>query len=89
MIQSASEKLNMPMDKFFINIQHYGNTSAASIPIALAEAFLQKRIFPGDLIMMIGFGAGLSWGVTVMQVSHDAFFSSHAERTVKTVSRYP
>lgn len=57
------------MDKFYVNIHKYGNSSAASIPIALAEAVAQETISPGDLVMMIGFGAGLSWGVTVMQTS--------------------
>lgn len=76
-IQSASERLEIPMDKFFANIHQYGNTSAASIPIALAEAVEQKRIHPGDLVMMVGFGAGLSWGVSVMQMSYNALTLVH------------
>jgi 3-oxoacyl-[acyl-carrier-protein] synthase-3 len=45
-----------------INIEKYGNTSSASIPIALYEAYEQGRINKGDLVVLVGFGAGLSWG---------------------------
>lgn len=45
-----------------VNIEKYGNTSSASIPIALHEAFQEGRIKKGDLVVLVGFGAGLSWG---------------------------
>lgn len=68
-IESAADKLRIPSDKFFLNIHNYGNTSSASIPISLSEAVRQNQLSPGDLVLFIGFGAGLSWGVSVMQVS--------------------
>src|SRR6185369_9721616 len=65
-IDSATEKMGFPKDKVFVNIDRYGNTSAASVPIALDEALKAGRCGPGDWIIMVGFGAGLTWaGVTV------------------------
>jgi 3-oxoacyl-[acyl-carrier-protein] synthase-3 len=49
------------------NIQVYGNTTAASIPIALHEAVLDGRVQPGNLVMLLGFGAGLTWGATLVR----------------------
>jgi 3-oxoacyl-[acyl-carrier-protein] synthase-3 len=69
MIERAAELAHISLDKVFINLEKYGNTSAASIPIALAEAIEQKRVSSGDLVVMIGFGAGLTWGVQVIQVA--------------------
>ncbi|WP_328801578.1 beta-ketoacyl-ACP synthase III [Paenibacillus sp. LX16] len=68
-IEHAAVKLKIPLDKFFINIEKYGNTSAASIPIALAEAMEQQRIQAGDIVVLAGFGAGLAWGVQVIQIA--------------------
>jgi 3-oxoacyl-[acyl-carrier-protein] synthase-3 len=48
-----------------VNIQEYGNTSAASIPIALSEAVRDGRVKPGNVIVFVGFGGGLSWGAVV------------------------
>lgn len=59
-IQYASKRLKIPMDKFFVNIEHYGNTSAASIPIALDELNRQNVLKEGDLIILTAFGGGLS-----------------------------
>ena len=61
-IDSAAKYLKMPEDKVVINIQEYGNTSAASIPIALSEAVESGKIKDGDIIVFVGFGGGLSWG---------------------------
>ncbi|MBI5360072.1 MAG: ketoacyl-ACP synthase III [Planctomycetes bacterium] len=61
-IESAAEKLNYPMEKMFVNIHKYGNTSAASIPIALDEAHSSGRLKDGDVVVMAAFGAGLTWG---------------------------
>ena len=61
-IESAAEKLNIPMEKVYVNIQKYGNTSAGSIPVALDEANRSGRIKRGDIIVMVAFGAGLTWG---------------------------
>ncbi len=66
-IQAAARSLEMPIEKFFINLEKYGNTSAASIPIAMCEAVEAGRIEPGDHVVMVGFGAGLTWGAAVVQ----------------------
>jgi 3-oxoacyl-[acyl-carrier-protein] synthase-3 len=61
-IDSAVETLGISPDKVFVNVDRYGNTSAASIPIALHEAVEQERIKRGSNVLMVGFGAGLTWG---------------------------
>lgn len=66
-IQSVAERAGMPMDKVFVNIQKYGNTSAASIPIALAEAVETGRLEKGMLIGMVAFGAGFTWGAALVR----------------------
>ena len=66
-IQAAVRALKMPMDKFFVNLERYGNTSGASIPIALCEAVDAGRLSPGDHLVMVGFGAGLTWAASVIQ----------------------
>jgi len=65
-IQSAMKTLKVPPEKVFINVQHYGNTSAASIPIALCEAIAEGRVKAGSNLLLVGFGAGLSWGSAVL-----------------------
>jgi 3-oxoacyl-[acyl-carrier-protein] synthase III len=67
-IESAAEKYNFPMDKIFMNIDRYGNTSAASIPLALDEAMKAGRVGPGSLLLMVAFGAGLTWGGAVVRL---------------------
>ncbi len=66
-IESVVKKLKLPMEKVFINIEKYGNTSSASIPIALDEALAQGRIKKGDHILFVAFGAGLTWGATLVK----------------------
>lgn len=66
-IDSASKKLNLPKEKIFVNLNKYGNTSAASIPLALDEALREKRIKKGDNILLVAFGAGLTWGASLMK----------------------
>lgn len=61
-IDAAAKYLGMPPEKVVVNIQEYGNTSAASIPMALSEALDQGRISAGNAIVFVGFGGGLSWG---------------------------
>jgi len=61
-IDAASKYLEIPAEKMIVNIAEYGNTSAASIPMALAEAVSAGRIKEGDVVLFVGFGAGLSWG---------------------------
>lgn len=66
-IDSAAKSLNLPPDKVFVNLGEYGNTSAASIPIALCEAIDAGRIKPGDHLVMVGFGAGLTWAACAIE----------------------
>ena len=61
-IEAAARGLKMPMDKFMVNLDRYGNTSTASIPIATVEAVQQGKLRPGDKVVFVGFGAGLTWG---------------------------
>lgn len=65
-IESAARALGMPVERFFMNLERYGNTSAASIPIALCEAAAQGRLKPNDHVVLVAFGAGLTWGATLV-----------------------
>ncbi len=65
-IELARRKLKVPPEKMMINIDRYGNTSAASIPLALVEAVEEGRIRPGDHLVLVGFGAGLTWASAVI-----------------------
>ncbi len=66
-IESVAKKLDIPMSKFFLNVDHAGNTSAASIPIALCEAVEAGRLRPNDNVVFVGFGGGLTWSAAVVQ----------------------
>ncbi len=66
-IHSVSARLGVPMEKFFVNVQRYGNTSAASIPVALYEAVGAGRVSPGDVGVMVAFGAGYTWGACTIR----------------------
>ncbi len=66
-IHSAAQTLEIPLERVFTNVEKYGNTSAASIPVALCEAIEEGRIKPGDIVGMVAFGAGLAWGATVLR----------------------
>ncbi len=66
-IESASKKLKLPMEKVHVNLDRFGNISSASIPIALDEAVKSKKIKKDDLIVMVAFGAGLTWGASVLR----------------------
>jgi len=65
-IQSALQRLTLSEDKCMINLHKYGNVSAASIPIALAEADEEGRLKEGDCVVLVGFGGGLTWGASVL-----------------------
>lgn len=65
-IQSALERLHLSEDKCMINLDRYGNVSAASIPLALAEAVEEGRVKEGDCLVLVGFGGGLTWGASVL-----------------------
>ena len=66
-IEATAKRLKLPMEKVFVNIDKYGNTSAASIPIALDEARKSGRIKPGDITLLVAFGAGFTWGSAVIR----------------------
>lgn len=66
-IQSAAKRLKLPMEKVIVNVDKYGNTSAASIPIALNEAVDSGKIKNGDVVVLVGFGAGLTWASCVIK----------------------
>ncbi len=66
-INSAAEKYNFPLEKIYMNIDKYGNTSAASVPLALAEAKESGLVGPGSTVMLIAFGAGLTWAGSVVK----------------------
>ena len=66
-VESLSQRLNVSMDKFYCNLDRYGNTSAASIPLALSEAVNSKRINPNELCLLVAFGAGLTWSSTLVR----------------------
>jgi 3-oxoacyl-[acyl-carrier-protein] synthase-3 len=66
-IDSAVSDLHVPADQVFVNLDRYGNTSAASIPLALDEAVREGKIQKGDLVLLCGFGAGLSWGTALLR----------------------
>lgn len=68
-IEAAARGLNLPMDRCYINLEHFGNTSTASIPIATVEAVQKGQIQAGDKIVFVGFGAGLTWGAAVVHWS--------------------
>lgn len=70
-IEAAANRMGLPPEKVFINLDRYGNTSAASIPIALAEAVSEGRVKRGDVLVFVGFGAGLTWGANVVRWSRD------------------
>ncbi len=66
-IESAAKRLNLPDEKVFININEYGNTSAASVPIAFDDCARKGKIERGDIVILVAFGAGLTWGASVIE----------------------
>ncbi|OHB55266.1 MAG: hypothetical protein A2173_01330 [Planctomycetes bacterium RBG_13_44_8b] len=67
-IESAAKRLNLPDEKVYINISEYGNTSAASVPLAFDGCVREGRVKKGDIVIFVAFGAGLTWGATVIQL---------------------
>ncbi|MDR1838590.1 MAG: ketoacyl-ACP synthase III [Treponema sp.] len=65
-VQAAAKRLRMPMEKFYLNIEEYANTSAASIPIALDEMNRNGQLNKGDIILTVGFGGGLTYGGNII-----------------------
>ncbi|HEY1584925.1 MAG TPA: 3-oxoacyl-[acyl-carrier-protein] synthase III C-terminal domain-containing protein, partial [Polyangia bacterium] len=66
-LEGVAERCGVPLEKFYLNIHKYGNTSSASIPIALDEAAREGKVKAGDLILMAALGAGLSWGSALVR----------------------
>ncbi len=66
-LNAMAKKLSIPMEKVMVNLDKYGNTTAASIPMALDEAVKQGRIKEGDVVVLVAFGAGLTWGATIIR----------------------
>ncbi len=66
-IEALAKRLKVPMDKVYVNIDRYGNTSAASVPIALDEARKNGRIKEGSNTVLVAFGAGFTWGSAVIK----------------------
>lgn len=66
-VEAVAQRLELPMEKFFINIDKYGNTSSASVPIALDEAVRAGRVRPGDRLLFCALGAGLAWGAACVR----------------------
>ncbi len=66
-IEALSQQLRLPADRVFVNVQHYGNTSGASVPLALDEARKAGRIRSGDLTLLVAFGAGLTYGSALIR----------------------
>ena len=68
-IDAIGRNLGLPSERVFVNLERYGNTSSASIPIALSEASSEGRLQPGDHVLLVAFGGGLSWGAIVVEWS--------------------
>ena len=66
-IHAVGKRLGMPRERVFINLDRYGNTSAASVPIALAEIVDTGAVAPGDCLLMTAFGGGLTWGSVLVR----------------------
>ncbi len=66
-IDATAKRINLPMEKVYVNIDRYGNTSAASIPIALAEMQDRGLLKPGQIVVLVAFGAGFTWGAVVIR----------------------
>ena len=66
-VEAVAKRLGEPMEKFPMNLQEYGNTSSASIPILLDEMNRDGRLKPGQKLVMAGFGAGLTWGAAIIE----------------------
>ncbi|MBI4785740.1 MAG: ketoacyl-ACP synthase III [Chloroflexi bacterium] len=87
-IDSAAKSLKIPPEKVFVNLEKYGNTSAASIPIALCEAIDTGRIKPGDKVLMVGFGAGLTWAACALEWTTPKHLAPPVQRTFLIRLRY-
>ncbi len=67
-IDGAAKRMGIPQEKVFVNLDRYGNTSSASIPVALCEAVAEGRAKEGDKVIVVGFGGGLTWGAALLEL---------------------
>jgi len=79
-IEGVAKRLRFPMERVFVNIQKYGNTSAASIPIAMCEAESTGRLRRGDKVLLVAFGGGFTWGASVLE-----WFGEHEPGRPKSI----
>lgn len=77
-IEAAARQMRVPLEKFYLNLDRYGNTSAASVPLALVEAIEEGRLKEGDKVAMIAFGAGLTWASAVVQMGSGEISAAHS-----------
>jgi 3-oxoacyl-[acyl-carrier-protein] synthase-3 len=77
-IESVQNTVGIPAEKTYLNIERYGNTSAASVPMALVEALAEDRVEPGDKLLMVAFGAGYTAGAAVVEWTADPALRSRA-----------
>jgi len=69
-IRGVAKSLEVPMEKVFTNVQEYGNTGSASVPLALYEAERQGRVGAGSLVLLTAFGAGFHWAAAALRYEH-------------------
>ncbi|MFA7248714.1 MAG: beta-ketoacyl-ACP synthase III [Dehalococcoidia bacterium] len=84
-ITAMAERVGLPMERVYVNVERYGNTSSATIPIALAEAEAEGRLQPGDRVLLAAFGGGLSWSAMVLEWA--GVRASRAATTLATAAR--
>ena len=82
-IEAVAKGLDLPMDKLYVNLDKYGNTSAASVPIALAEAVNEGRVQAGDRIVFVAFGAGFTSGAVAMEWTADPAAGRGADDAIR------
>jgi 3-oxoacyl-[acyl-carrier-protein] synthase-3 len=78
-IEALGKSLDFPMERVFVNVDRYGNTSAASVPLALSEAVASGRVKKGDRLLLVAFGAGLTSGAIALQWTADPAASARAD----------
>ena len=82
-IEAVAKGLDLPMDKIYVNLDKYGNTSAASVPIALAEAVNEGRVQQGDKVVFVAFGAGFTSGAVAMEWTADPANGRSADDAIR------
>jgi 3-hydroxy-3-methylglutaryl CoA synthase len=85
-IESVAKQLGLEMERVYVNVDRYGNTSAASVPIALSEAVERGRVHPGDRLVFVAFGAGYTSGAAVLEWTADPSASFRAKAVGPEVS---